>query len=171
MSSGETTFDACSAQLMGSSVVSLACLLPTAAGRRRRGRRRAPTRRAPASAPEYPRPSSARHPQQRTDSCYVTHADTHRNSPIDLLAAVDVISYGRSPTPYLKEALAGGHLDGDRGGEADHGRAAQPCVRPAALLRALLAPDDAQRPAADGGPAGDAPLAGRRRCCVSSFDD
>lgn len=71
---------------------------------------------------------------------------------------------------YLKEAFAGGHLDGDRGGEADHGRAAQPCVRPAALLRALLAPDDGQRPAADG-PAGDAPLAGRRRCCVSSFDD
>lgn len=70
----------------------------------------------------------------------------------------------------LEEALAGGHLDGDRGGEADHGRAAQPCVRPAALLRALLAPDDGQRPAADG-PAGDAPLAGRRRCCVSSFDD
>jgi hypothetical protein len=71
---------------------------------------------------------------------------------------------------YLKEALAGGHLDGDRGGEADHGRAAQPCVRPAALLRALLAPDDGQRPAADGPAGDDAPLAGRRRCCVS-FDD
>nr|ACN35163.1 unknown [Zea mays] len=71
----------------------------------------------------------------------------------------------------LKEALAGGHLDGDRGGEADHGRAAQPCVRPAALLRALLAPDDGQRPAADGPAGDDAPLAGRRRCCVSSFDD
>lgn len=59
---------------------------------------------------------------------------------------------------YLKEALASGHLDGDRGGEADHGRAAQPHVRPAAaaaLLRALLAPDG-ERPA--GGPAGDAAL-------------
>ena len=71
--------------------------------------------------------------------------------------------------PYLEEAFAGGHLDGDRGGEADHGRAAQPYVRSAAtaaLLRALLAPDG-QRPA--GGPARDAAVAGadaQCRCCI-----
>ena len=57
----------------------------------------------------------------------------------------------------LEEAFAGGHLDGDRRGEADHGGAAQPHVgAAAALLRALLAPDG-QRPA---GPGEDAPLAG-----------
>ena len=88
-----------------------------------------------------------------------------------LLAAVDVmLCYS-----YLEEAFAGADLDGDRGCEADHGRAAQPYVRSAAaalLLRALLLAPDGQRPAGCPAPARDAAaLAGddaQCRCCIST---
>lgn len=86
-----------------------------------------------------------------------------------LLAAVDMmLCYS-----YLEEAFAGADLDGDRGGEADHGRAAQPHVgsAAAALLRALLLAPDGQRPAGCPAPARDAALAGddaQCRCCIST---
>ena len=130
----------------------------TGAGRRRRGRRRAPTRPAPASAPASPRRSSAAPSWAlvASSSARTCAGTTHWSCESKLASD-------------LEEAFAGGHLDGDRRGEADHGGAAQPHVgAAAALLRALLAPDG-QRPG--GRPGGDgAPLAGgdaqRRRCCI-----